>query len=193
MQSKIDRYRAELNNCYKELNAKDMERVAMQLNRRGITIFIAGNGGSALTASHIALDLNKWSRLKGFPNLRAVSLTDNVGTITAWANDATYQDVFREQLVNFLRSGDVVIGISASGRSMNVLKAIQYAKDHGAFTIGFSGFGGGTLKNVADLAIVSSSENYGVIEDFHMSLGHILAQFIKEHRERDERWAEASY
>jgi D-sedoheptulose 7-phosphate isomerase len=193
MQSKINSYLYELIDCFEELDPKLMEQVVMQLSKRGRTIFILGNGGSALTASHIALDLNKWSRVKGFPNLRAVSLTDNVGTITAWANDATYQDVFREQLANFLRSGDVVIGISASGRSMNVLKAIQYAKDHGAFTIGFSGFGGGTLNNVADLAIVSSSENYGVIEDFHMSLGHILAQFIKEHRERDERWAEASY
>jgi D-sedoheptulose 7-phosphate isomerase len=192
MQSKINSYLYELIDCFEELDPKLMEQVVMQLSKRGRTIFILGNGGSALTASHMALDLNKWSRVKDFPNLRAVSLTDNVGTITAWANDATYQDVFREQLANFLRSGDVVIGISASGRSMNVLKAIQYAKDHGAFTIGFSGFGGGTLKNVADLAIVSSSENYGVIEDFHMSLGHILAQFIKEHRERDERWAEAS-
>jgi D-sedoheptulose 7-phosphate isomerase len=193
MQSKINSYLYELIDCFEELDPKLMEQVVMQLSKRGRTIFILGNGGSALTASHIALDLNKWSRVKGFPNLRAVSLTDNVGTITAWANDATYQDVFREQLANLLRMGDLVIGISASGSSMNVLKAIQYAKDHGAFTIGFSGFGGGTLKNVADLAIISSSENYGVIEDFHMSLGHILAQFIKEHRERDERWAEASY
>jgi D-sedoheptulose 7-phosphate isomerase len=193
MQSKINSYLYELIDCFEELDPKLMEQVVMQLSKRGRTIFILGNGGSALTASHIALDLNKWSRVKGFPNLRAISLTDNVGTITAWANDATYQDVFREQLANLLRMGDLVIGISASGSSMNVLKAIQYAKDYGAFTIGFSGFGGGTLKNVADLAIVSSSENYGVIEDFHMSLGHILAQFIKEHRERDERWAEASY
>lgn len=192
MQAKIDSYRAELNNCFKELNAKQMEQVVMQLNRRGRTIFILGNGGSAATASHMALDLNKWTRVKGFPNLRAVSLTD-ANSITAWANDTTYQDIFREQLVNLLRAGDLVIGISASGKSMNILKAIQYAKDHGAFTIGFSGFGGGTLANMADIAIVSSSENYGVVEDFHMSLGHILAQFLKDFREGDERWADASY
>ena len=192
MRAKINSYWMGINQCFYDLDPKLMEQVVMQMSKRGRTIFIVGNGGSALTASHMALDFNKWTRVKGLPNLRAISLTDSIGSITAWANDATYQDIFREQLVNLLKAGDLVIGISASGKSMNVLKAIQYAKDHGAFTIGFSGFGGGTLANMADIAIVSSSENYGVIEDFHMSLGHILAQFIKTFREGDERWAEAS-
>jgi D-sedoheptulose 7-phosphate isomerase len=193
MQNKIDRYRAELNNCFKELNEKQMEHVVMQLSKRGRTIFILGNGGSALTASHMALDLNKWSRVKDFPNLRAISLTDSVGSITAWANDVSSVSIFKEQLANLMRPGDLVIGISASGNSPNVLTAISYAKENGATTIGLIGFGGGDLKDIVDAAIVSSSTNYGVVEDFHMSLGHILAQFIKEHRERDERWAEASY
>jgi D-sedoheptulose 7-phosphate isomerase len=192
MQSRINSYLYELIDCFEELDPKLMEQVVMQLSKRGRTIFILGNGGSALTASHIALDLNKWSRVKGFPNLRAVSLTDNVGTITAWANDVSSLSIFKEQLANLMRPGDLVIGISASGNSPNVLTAIDYAKANGATTIGLIGFGGGDLKDVVDLAIISSSKNYGVVEDFHMSLGHILAQFLKEHRERDERWAEAS-
>lgn len=192
MQERIDRYSAELNNCFKELNAKQMEQAVMQLSKRGRTIFILGNGGSAATASHLALDLNKWTRTKSYPNLRAISLTDTAA-ITAWANDDTYANIFKEQLANLMRAGDLVIGISASGNSLNVLTAMSYAKANGAYTIGLIGFGGGHLKDLVDLAIVSSSKNYGVVEDFHMSLGHILAQFMKDFREGDERWKVASW
>lgn len=191
METKIAEYRKELNKCFDELKPETMELIAMALNKRGRTIFILGNGGSALTASHMAVDLAKGSQVAGFPPLRVISLTDNVGLITAWANDKSYASVFVEQLKTLMKTGDTVIGISASGNSPNVIEAMDYAKRNGV-TIGLSGFGGGVLATLSDIKVVSSSRNYGVIEDFHMSLGHIISQFIKEHRERGESWKQAS-
>jgi|SRR5271157_1323417 len=184
----IAAYRKELNQCFDELDQAKLERVLVQLMRRESKIYIIGNGGSASTASHMAVDLAKGSQVEDYPSLRAISLTDNVGMITAWANDLTYEEVFTEQLKNLLTHKDVVIGISASGNSPNILSAIRYAKKRGAMTIGFAGFGGGRLKDLADIDITVSSHNYGVIEDFHLSLNHIISQFIKGFRERREVW-----
>jgi D-sedoheptulose 7-phosphate isomerase len=151
-------------------------------------IFIIGNGGSASTASHMAVDLAKGTQVKGYPSLRVISLTDNVGMITAWANDLAYEEVFTEQLKNLLSYKDVLIAISASGNSPNILSAVRYAKSRGAATVGFIGFGGGKLKDLVDVDITVSSHNYGVVEDFHLTLNHIISQFIKQFRERREAW-----
>ena len=113
--------------------------------QEGLQVFLMGNGGSGSTASHFACDLNKgvsYGRQKRF---RAISLNDNLPTLTAYANDVSYEDVFVEQLKNFLRPSDVVVGISASGNSPNVLKAIDYANSLGAHTVGLCGFHGGKL------------------------------------------------
>jgi histidinol-phosphate phosphatase family protein len=107
-------------------------------------------------------------------------LTDNVGLITAWANDANYESVFEEQLENLLEPKDVVVAISASGNSLNVLRAAELARKRGAVTIGLIGFGGGQLKNLVDVDITVSSRNYGQVEDFHLSVNHILSQYVKE-------------
>lgn len=192
MQAKITTYRKELNQCFDELDFKKLEQVVIHLNKRGRTIFILGNGGSASTASHMEIDLVKGTQVNGFPRLRVISLTNNMAAITAWANDVHYQNVFQEQLEGLMRRGDVVIGISASGNSLNILQAMAYANMNGAVTIGFIGFNGGVLKHMVDIDITVSSQNYGVVEDFHLSLGHIISQFIKQHREGGEHWKQAS-
>jgi len=142
-------------------------------------IFILGNGGSASTASHFACDLGKGTLKNIYNNkekrFRVVSLTDNVATMTAFGNDLSFEDVFCQQLNNLVNKGDIVIGISASGNSANVIKAIQYAKDCGAKTIGFLGFKtGGKLRGLVDYEIIVQDNHYGRIEDIHLILEHLI-------------------
>ena len=142
-------------------------------------VFLFGNGGSAATASHLACDLVKMTAIPGKPPLRAISLTDNVAMMTAIANDISYDDIFVEQMSALWNRGDLAIGISASGNSANVLKAVEYANNHGGKTIGFSGFGGGRLAKIADLNITFPSRNYGVVEDMHLVLTHLISQALR--------------
>src|ERR1700726_986350 len=114
-------------------------------NRR--RIFIMGNGGSAATASHFALDLAKNPIMPGAPRLKAISLTDHVPLITAWSNDTAYEHIFSEQLANMIEPGDVVIGISASGNSLNLINALRLARASQAFTIGLLGANGGEIRD----------------------------------------------
>ncbi len=111
---------------------------------------------------------------------RVISLADNMALLSAWANDASYDVVFKEQLENLLEPGDVVLAISASGNSPNVLRAMEYARKCGAVTIGFAGFGGGKLKQLVDIDISVSSNNYGQVEDLHLTLNHIVSQYLKQ-------------
>ncbi|RKU38927.1 hypothetical protein C6496_05350 [Candidatus Poribacteria bacterium] len=143
-------------------------------------IFVIGNGGSASTASHIACDLGKGTSVPGKPRFRVMSLTDNVATMTAWSNDVSYEDVFVEQLKNLVNPEDVVIGISASGNSENVLRAMRHAKDIGCKTIGWSGFGGGKLASICDVNVIVDSDRYGPVEDVHLILNHVLHAWIQE-------------
>jgi len=172
-----------LRQCLKEISEQDVEEVAniiFEAYKKGKQIFIMGNGGSATTASHFARDLKIGTAVNNKPRLRATSLTDNVALITALANDIDYDSIFYEQLVGQLNEGDVVIGISASGNSPNVLKAIEFARNNGAVTIGFIGFGGGKLKQLVHKCVVLSSREYGQVEDVHLSLAHIISYMIKE-------------
>jgi len=148
--------------------------------KKGKQIFILGNGASASTASHFACDLTKGTRIKGKSHVRAISLTDNMALITPLANDMDYDSVFTEQLASLLDEGDVVIGISASGNSPNVLKAIEFARERGAITIGFIGFDGGKLKGLIYKCIVLSSRDYGQVEDAYVCLSHIISYLLKE-------------
>ena len=148
--------------------------------KKGKQIFIMGNGGSASTASHFARDLKIGTAVEGKPRLKATSLTDNMALISALANDIDYSSIFEEQFVGSLNEGDVVIGISASGNSPNILKAIEFAGNNGALTIGFIGFGGGKLKELVHKCIVLSSKDYGQVEDIHLSLAHIVSYLVKE-------------
>jgi len=177
-------YLDELKQLYSEVSLEKLNRVAqvlMEAQQSGRKVFIFGNGGSAATATHMACDLVKTAGVSGQRGLRAISLSDNVSAMTAWANDAGYECVFQEQLANLLDPGDVAIGISASGNSPNVLRAIEYANQHGATTIGFIGFGGGRLREMVTIDVTVSSRDYGQVEDFHLTLDHILAQYLKQH------------
>jgi D-sedoheptulose 7-phosphate isomerase len=172
-----------LESCYREVSLDKIDCVAgilLDAQEGGRQVFILGNGGSSATASHMACDLSKTAIVPGQRGIRAMSLADNVPVMTAWANDVSYADSFREQLVNFMDRGDVVIGISASGNSPNVLRAIEYANEHGAITVGLIGFGGGKLKDLVHVDITISSRDYGQVEDFHVTLDHILAQYVRQ-------------
>jgi D-sedoheptulose 7-phosphate isomerase len=147
-------------------------------------IFFVGNGGSAATASHLATDLAKGALghrgdAPARP-VRATSLTDNLALISAWANDVGFEDVFLGQLRAHLRSGDVVVAISASGNSPNVVRAARFAREAGATTIALTGFGGGTLSKLADVGLVVDSNHYGVVEDVHLEVGHIICYYFRE-------------
>lgn len=147
---------------------------------QGRQVFLFGNGGSAATASHFACDLAKNTIAAGLPNFKALSLTDNVALLTAWANDTAYDNLFCGQLECLLRPGDIVIGISGSGNSANVLNAMEMARRLGARTIGLIGFVGGHLKDLVDLAIVVPSQRMEQIEDLHLVLEHLIVTALRE-------------
>ncbi len=146
----------------------------------GKRIFTFGNGGSAATASHFAADLSKGAISKGKPRIKAFALTDNVSLLSAWANDTAYENIFAEQLENFIEPGDIAIGISGSGNSPNVLNGITVAKAKGAITIGFIGFEGGKLKYLVDIAVVVPNHNMEQVEDVHLLLEHVITTCLRE-------------
>ncbi len=139
-------------------------------------IFIMGNGGSGSTASHFACDINKGSCFDLKKKFKVICLNDNMPTILAYANDLSYEKIFLEQLKNFLQEGDVVIGISGSGNSENVLQAVSYAKENGARTIGLSGFDGGRLARISDVPLVAAIDDMQKVEDIHIIVVHMLMQ-----------------
>jgi D-sedoheptulose 7-phosphate isomerase len=176
-------YVASLTSTLQALPFATLSRIADLLEQArwdGRTVFLLGNGGSAATASHIACDLNKAATQPGVPRLRALALTDNVPLITAWANDTHYHNVFVEQMQNFLRPGDVVVAISGSGRSPNVVDAVLRARELGAMTVGLTGFDGGLLTELTDICLVVPSEHMGQIEDVHLMIGHILTAMLAQ-------------
>ena len=152
-----------------------LEVVRMRKRR----VYIFGNGGSAATASHFASDLSKGAISKEKPRIKAFALTDNVPLFSAWANDISYENAFSEQLENFVESGDIAIGISGSGNSLNVLNGIKVAKAKGATTIGFIGFDGGKLGELVDIRIIVPSHNMEQVEDIHLLTGHIITTCLR--------------
>jgi D-sedoheptulose 7-phosphate isomerase len=139
-----------------------------------------GNGGSASTASHFACDLGKNTVIAGQPRFRVLALTDNMAMFSAYANDNGYESVFAEQLANLVNPQDVVIAISASGNSPNVLKAIKLATQTGATTIGLTGFNGGHLGKLVDIEIRVPSSLIEQVEDVHLMLEHLIVTAIRE-------------
>jgi len=144
------------------------------------TVFLFGNGGSAATATHFACDLSKGAIANGKLRIRAISLCDNIALLCAWANDTAYEHVFAEQLENLIEPGDIVIGISGSGNSPNVLNAMTLAKAKGAITIGVSGFTGGKLKDIADVPVVVPNHCMEQVEDVHLVLEHVITTCLRE-------------
>lgn len=182
----ISSYLSEIRHCLDALDKETLglaTNMVMEVYRNNGKIFIFGNGGSASISSHLACDLAKGTLRRVYDNserrLRTISLTDNVALMTAIANDLSYDNIFIQQLRNLIEAGDLVIGISGSGNSKNIIKAVQYAKKCEARTIGFLGFKtGGKLKEMVDCAVIIDSNHYGPIEDLHQIISHLLSAWI---------------
>ena len=178
----IDAYFTELEQmvrCISLLNLQQVLSLLENAYHNGRRIFIMGNGGSAATASHFALDLAKNTIMPGAPRLKAISLTDHVPLITAWSNDTAYEHIFAEQLANMIESGDVVIGISASGNSPNVINALRFARAFHASTIGLLGAKGGKIKELVDAYVLAPGQNIEQEEDAHMILAHVITRHMR--------------
>jgi len=163
----------------------------MRAYETSATIFLFGNGGSAALASHLACDLGKGT-VNGSPKrFRVLALTDSVPLMTAWANDSKYDNIFAEQLLNFVQPQDVAFAISGSGNSPNVLNALKVARKSGAVTVGLTGFEGGQMKDLCDICVVVPSNNMQIIEDLHLCVAHSLFTAIKQKLIKQEETAVA--
>ncbi len=192
MQSHIDDYLDRLRSALEALPREHVIRLAETLLRayhNDKQVFTIGNGGSSSTASHMAADLAKNTIGPNMRRFRITSLNDNASIVTALANDLGYENVFAEQLVNLIRAGDVLIAVSASGNSPNVINAIRYAQRQSAHVVGLLGFDGGVAAKLADNAIVVPSYHYGIVEDAHLIINHILVEYFREHLLETRAWA----
>lgn len=158
----------------------DVIDLLQQARRKGSQVFVLGNGGSASTASHFACDLAKNTRQEGLSHFRVIGLTDNMAMFSALANDEGYENVFSEQLASLVRPADIVIAISASGNSKNVINAVEASHRFEATVVGFTGFDGGRLRQLADLNIHVNSDIIEHVEDIHLMLEHLIVKTIKE-------------
>jgi D-sedoheptulose 7-phosphate isomerase len=171
-------YLEQLKSCVDSLAVEQVERVVEVLQRAkrdGRCIFVVGNGGSAATASHLAGDLCRSDAGTGGHGLRSICLTDNTAALTAMANDHGYESALAELLALQVRAGDVLVAISGSGSSPNILRAVEVASARGATTVALIGFGGGELLNLVDHAICVETRHYGVVEDVHLVVSHLLS------------------
>jgi D-sedoheptulose 7-phosphate isomerase len=150
----------------------------------GNAIFAIGNGGSAAIADHLVCDLAKGAHHERHPPLRAQSMTSNVALYSAMANDTGFEQVFAGQVSLFGRPGDVLIAISSSGESPNIINAVSAAKRLGMTVIGLSGFAGGRLRQAADISLHVPADNYGIVEDAHQSIMHVIAQYTSTLRDQ---------
>lgn len=160
---------------------------------RGATVFACGNGGSAAIADHLQCDHMKGVRCGTDLAPRVTSLASNVDLITAIANDIGYEEVFSYQLQSQARRGDVLVVISSSGSSPNILRALYWARSHGLATIAFTGFSGGEARRLADASVHVSCWNYGVVEDLHQAAMHAIAQYIRQSRMSDDLIADTRF
>jgi D-sedoheptulose 7-phosphate isomerase len=151
-------------------------------------VLVMGNGGSSSTASHMAADLAKNTIGPNMRRFRIMSLNDNAAIVTALANDLGYENVFSEQLTSLVGAGDVLIAVSASGNSPNILNAMRYARSRSAEVVGLFGFDGGQAVALADLAIIVPSDDYGVVEDLHLVINHILVDFFRDQLAVERPW-----
>jgi D-sedoheptulose 7-phosphate isomerase len=177
----VDNYLDRLRAClelFPKARVCELVSILAKCRDKGGTIFTMGNGGSGATASHFVCDINKGTSVDGIARFRAICLNDNMPTLLAYANDVGYDDIFVEQLHNFLEPADVVIGFSGSGNSANVLKAVDFANQWGALTVGITGFDGGQLAKKVALPLVIEIDDMQVVEDMHLMVAHILMQCL---------------
>jgi D-sedoheptulose 7-phosphate isomerase len=180
------RVRAWLTEAARAIQAIDAKAVAdaaaalAAVRARGNTIFVAGNGGSASTASHLVLDLQKATRANGKPGTRALALSDNMGLVTAWGNDVDFERVFAEQLQVLGSVGDGLVVISVSGSSPNLLALLECARDMRLVTVGLLGESGGKARSLVDHAVLVPSGDYGWVESAHVVLHHVLTYALRD-------------
>jgi D-sedoheptulose 7-phosphate isomerase len=170
-------YFAELDRVVQHLSYETIDQITTRLARAyedNRTVFLFGNGGSAALASHSACDLGKGTVMNGRRRFRVLALTDSVPVMTAWANDARYEDIFAEQLMHFVQKDDIVLAISGSGNSANILNGLKTGREAGAYNIGLTGYQGGKMKNLCDLCLIVPSDNMQFIEDLHTCVTHSI-------------------
>lgn len=176
-------YLADVQKTVDQLDQQSVETVIRILHEARLNyqnVFILGNGGSAATASHFVCDLAKNTRTAGCQDFRVIGLADNMAILSAYANDEGYENVFAMQLKNLVRPEDVVIAISSSGNSPNVLKAVELANEIGAKTIGFTGRNGGRLGSIAQIEVRVPNQFADQIEDVHLILAHLISRRLRE-------------
>ena len=179
----FENYRKSLNDLMDSVDLDVLEQIIarfVQAYRENKTVYVCGNGGSAATASHFQVDFGFFVRYFTNKRMKFRSLTDQVPMITAIGNDHSYEDIFVDQLIDNFEPGDVLVGISASGNSMNVVKAVEYANEMDGTSIGLVGFKGGKLKEVSQICLYTPNpeKEYGPIEDLHMIIDHMMVNFI---------------
>ena len=178
----LERHFREVGRALDAISTADVRRVVeaiLDASRRSATVYVAGNGGSASTASHLACDLSKSTIVDGRRLVRVTSLCDNMALVTAWANDVSYEHAFAEQLVGVVHPADVLLAISVSGDSPSVLSAVAVAGAQGALTVGLVGRGGGALGAAADIVVRVDSQDYGVVEDCHLAIQHAIVVSVR--------------
>lgn len=178
-------YRERTIEQWSRLDLDALTRIAAVIERAqaaGRFIWVCGNGGSASSAAHIGCDFGKTAAKSGAKPLKCVSLADNTAFLTAIGNDLSFDMTFSRQLENVVAKGDVVLLISGSGNSGNLLAAAKLARMRGARVVSLLGFDGGKLKSLSDEALLIPSDQYGVIEDLHMAVAHILTFYLKQRR-----------
>lgn len=157
----------------------EIKKTLLEARETGKQIFVIGNGGSAAAASHMVCDFNKNTREAGKKRMRAICLNDNIPSVLAYANDEGYDIIFSEQLLSLGQSGDILIAISGSGNSANIIKAIETARQMNIKVIGLTGFQGGKMKELTDICLVVPSDSMEMIEDVHLIINHILAGLLR--------------
>ncbi len=183
MLDKINTYLTKVQDCINKLDKNEIEnliKILIEKRNEDKQIFIMGNGGSASTASHFYCDFNKGLSYKKEKKFKFICLNDNIPAILAYANDISYDDIFVEQLKNLLNKDDLVIAISGSGNSKNVLKAVEYANSNNATTLAFTGYNGGKLKQIAHHSVNSNIDNMQISEDIHLILFHLAYSVIEK-------------
>ena len=180
---KISEYFNRLKQTIDAISKEDLSKfmnILLQAKEDGKTIFIMGNGGSAATASHYCCDFNKGISHGHEKMFKFICLNDNIPTMMAYANDIGWEEIFIGPLKNFLQKDDLVIGISGSGNSGNVLKALEYANSSGAFTIGLTGYSGGKVKQICQHNVHIPIDDMQIAEDLHMVLDHCIMSILCE-------------
>ena len=182
MKNSIKQYQIKLIESITNLETNNLKKIALALleaRDNGKTIYTIGNGGSGSTASHMVCDITKGCSFKKNKRFKMFCLNDNIPTVLAYSNDVSYDVIFEEQLKNVLEEGDIVLGISGSGNSKNIINAVKYAKSINAKVIGFTGYNGGELKEISDISLNANINDMQISEDIHVIAMHMLYKLLE--------------